>query len=216
MANLEPWRMALAYLYKYISTDLDGIELDFLKSIAPEKLKFIKTALDHNINTPLTSSAGRLFDAVAAMTGTVMESAFHAEAPMRLENLIDRGETGRYNIKIEGLIDPTSIIQGIVHDLTHKVAVQKISAKFHRSIVEIIIQISGRLRNDSGINKVVLSGGTFQNRFILSESEKKLQDAKFQVFTHRHFPSNDGGIALGQLIIAAKRRAVGKLDHLNY
>jgi len=211
-ANLEPWRMALAFLYQYISHDLERMQLPFMQSIAPEKIIIIKAVLENNINTPLTSSAGRLFDAVAAMTGICKFSSFHAEAPMRLENIMDLNETGHYDFPSGVVIDPRALIQGIVKDLEMKVPVQRISARFHRSIVEVIVQIASRFRDETGINKVVLSGGTFQNRFVLSESEKRLQNINFQVFTHQLFPSNDGGIALGQLIIAAKRREAGVID----
>jgi hydrogenase maturation protein HypF len=209
MANHEPWRMALAYLYQYITPDLERLHLPFMQDIDPGKIRIITAALDNHINTPMTSSAGRLFDAVAALTGICKFSAFHAEAPMRLENIIDMNENGRYKFNSGNIIDPGEIIQGIVHDLEKKVSVYKISAKFHRSVVEIIVQQAEKYRDETGINKVVLSGGTFQNRFILSESEKRLQDLNFQLFTHKLFPSNDGGIALGQLIIAAKRREAG-------
>ena len=211
-ANAEPWRMALAYIYQYISKDLEHIRFPFVLPIEPEKIKIIKVALDNHINTPLTSSAGRLFDAVAAISGICNYSSFQAEAPMRLENIMDLNETGHYDFQLGATIGPGPVIQGIVLDLEKNIPVQKISAKFHRSIIEVIVQIAGKLRDESGINKVVLSGGTFQNRFILSESEKKLKKINFQVFTHRQFPSNDGGIALGQLIIAAKRREAGLID----
>jgi hydrogenase maturation protein HypF len=214
MANFEPWRMALAYLHKYVDKDLESIELPFIQKIDHEKIRIIKAAIENNINSPLTSSAGRLFDAVAALTGICNQSSFHAEAPMRLENMMDLSETGYYDFAFDDIIDPRLLINGIVRDLLKKVPVQKISTRFHRSIVEVIIQIAGKLKAESGINKVVLSGGTFQNRFILSECEKKLQNINFQVYTHRKFPGNDGGIALGQLIIAAKRRQEGKIEHL--
>lgn len=212
MANHEPWRMALAYLYQYIDHDLEKMDIPFLRDIEKEKIQIIKAALDNNINTPLTSSAGRLFDAVAAMTGVCKYSAFHAEAPMRLENIIDLDEPGYYEFYPGNTIDPRFVIGGIVQDLGTNVPVEKISAKFHRSIVNVIVQLAEKYRKETGINKVVLSGGTFQNRFIISESEKKLNSFNFQIFTHNIFPSNDGGIALGQLVIAAKRRELG-LDY---
>lgn len=209
-ANAEPWRMALSYLHKYIGPDLEGLNLPFMQDIEPVKIKLVKTALENNINTPLASSAGRLFDAVAAMTGVCMMSSFHAEAPMRLENIMDQDETGQYNFHLGPAINPELIIKGIVQDIHSNKPARVISAKFHRTIVQIILQVASKLREETGINKVVLSGGTFQNRYILSECEKGLQNTDFEVFTHRHFPSNDGGIALGQLIIAAKRREAGK------
>jgi len=211
-ATFEPWRMALAFMYQYVDHDIEKSDLPIIQHIGLEKVRIIKTAIENNINVPLTSSAGRLFDAVAAMTGLCRYSAFHAEAPMRLENIIDINESGCYDFHIGNTIDPGPVIRSIVRDIKDKVPAGKISAKFHRSVVEVIIQIADELRSESGIKIVVLSGGTFQNGFLLSETEKRLRNNNFQVYTPCIFPSNDGGIALGQLMIAAKRRAVGKPD----
>jgi hydrogenase maturation protein HypF len=210
-ANAEPWRMALAYLYQYVDHDLENIRLPFMSNIEPEKIRIIKAALDNNIQCPLTSSAGRLFDAVAAITGICTNSSFHAEAPMRLENMADFSLEETYNYEIGSTIDPKLIIQGIVKDIEQDVPNCRISGKFHRTIAEIIIQATLKAGSETGIKSVVLSGGSFQNRFILEESENRLKNAGFIVYTHSEFPSNDGGIALGQLAIAAKRRQTGSI-----
>jgi len=212
MANHEPWRMALSYIYHYINHDLEMIDLPFIQSIAPDKLKIIKAAIANKINSPMTSSAGRLFDAVAAMTGTCTKSAFHAEAPMRLEQIINHLEPGHYDFLIGETISAGPVIEGIVDDLNKSIPAGSISAKFHRSIVEVIGKLSEKYTAETGIKKVVLSGGSFQNRFLLSETRKKLQNINLQTYTHRHFPTNDGGIALGQIAIAAKRIELGHID----
>ena len=206
-ATLEPWRMALAFFHQYADQDIEESDLPFIKQIGYEKVMIVKTAIENNINVPLTSSAGRLFDAVAAMTGICLYSAFHAEAPMRLESAIDINESGSYEFHIGNSIDPGPVIRGIVQDIKDKEPAGKISAKFHRSVVDVIIRIAEKLRSESGIEKVVLSGGSFQNRFLLSETLHRLNNNAFQVYTPVSFPSNDGGIALGQLVIAAKRRS---------
>jgi hydrogenase maturation protein HypF len=211
-ATFEPWRMALAYLYQYVDHDIELLDLPIIGQIGPENVYIVKTAIANNINAPLTSSAGRLFDGIAAMTGLCLNSAFHAEAPMRLENIIDRDEKGCYDFLAGDTIDPGPMIREIVRDINNTVSPGKISSKFHRSIVNIIIQEANKLRSESGINKVVLSGGTFQNRFIISETMKGLFDNNFLVFTPCDYPSNDGGIALGQLMIAAKRLSAGTLN----
>jgi hydrogenase maturation protein HypF len=211
-ATFEPWRMALAYLYHYVDHDIELTDLPFIQHIGPEKVSMVKTAIVNNINTPLTSSAGRLFDAVAALTGLCLYSSFHAEAPMRLEDIIDISESGRYDFQIGSTIGPGPMIRSIVTDINNKVPAGKISAKFHRSVVEIIIQSANQLRSETGINKVVLSGGTFQNRFILTEAGNGLRNNNFQVYSPGLFPSNDGGIALGQLMIVAKRVSAGNPD----
>jgi hydrogenase maturation protein HypF len=211
-ATFEPWRMALSYLYQYVDHDIEVSELPFIKQIGPEKVNMVKTAIVNNINAPLTSSAGRLFDAVAAMTGLCLNSAFHAEAPMRLENVIDMEETGCYEFPAGNTLNPGPVIRDIIREINNKVPAGKISAKFHRSVVNIIIKEAMKLRLESGINKIVLSGGTFQNRFIITNTERGLSDNNFQVYSPCIFPSNDGGIALGQLMIAAKRLATGVID----
>jgi len=211
-ATFEPWRMALAYLYQYVDHEIEVLDMPVIRNIGPEKVNMVKTALINNINTPLASSAGRLFDAVAAMTGLCMNSSFHAEAPMRLEDIIDMEETGFYEFRDGDIIDPGPVIRDIVRDVNNKVSNGKISLKFHRSIVNVIVREAIKLRSESGINKVVLSGGTFQNRFILSETVKGMSKNNFQVYTPCNYPSNDGGIALGQLMIAAKRLAMGNID----
>jgi hydrogenase maturation protein HypF len=205
-ANHEPWRMALAYLHKYAGNDMDTLNLPFLDEIGSEKKNLIIAAIENNINCPLTSSAGRLFDAVAALTGLCNYTSFHAEAPMRLEDIMDPDEKGSYPFEIDDVVRPGAMIREIAGDIKNQLPASVISTKFHRTIVDVIIQITGKISRETGLKKVVLSGGTFQNRFILEESERRLQQLNYMVFTHRNFPTNDGGIALGQLVIAAKRR----------
>jgi hydrogenase maturation protein HypF len=205
-ANHEPWRMAISYLQKYAGNDMAAMNLPFLHEIDSEKKNLIIAAIENNINCPMTSSAGRLFDAVAAMTGLCNYTSFHAEAPMRLEDIMDQDEKGSYMFEINDQVRPGKMIREIATDIKNHLPASVISAKFHRTIVEIIIQISEKINRETGLNKVVLSGGSFQNRFIMEESERRLKLMNFAVYTHRDFPSNDGGIALGQLVIAAKRR----------
>lgn len=208
LANFEPWRMGLAYLDRYSDRTPEGIHAIFGDQVPVEKIEALKNAINLQINSPLVSSAGRLFDAVAAITGVCLYSSFHAEAPMRLENLIDESEKGRYEFRLTGTINPELIIKGILDDLDKKTAIGRISAKFHRSVVDMIVQSACRIKSETGLSKAVLSGGSFQNRFILSNAETELAKNNFEVFTHKNIPSNDGGIALGQLIIASKRRDV--------
>jgi len=172
--------------------------------------------LEKEINAPFTSSAGRLFDAVAAMTGICTKSAFHAEAPMRLESVMDENESGHYDFQIGDTINPGLVIRSIIDDIRKNVPAGSISAKFHRAIVEVIKSLSMKYHDETGINKVVLSGGTFQNRFLLAETIKKLEEMNLQVYTHKHYPTNDGGIALGQLVIAAKHREFKNMNKFSY
>jgi hydrogenase maturation protein HypF len=206
MANREPWRMALSYIRQYIGINAELPALPFLKQISKDKIQVVLAALENNINTPLTSSAGRLFDAVAAMTGICTFSDFHAEAPMRLENIIDHTEKGSYDFILEGTINPQPLIENIISDIKKGTDPGIISARFHNGIVDLIIKLASLYCEQEDTDNVVLSGGSFQNRFILTETEKRLKDLNFNVYTQSHFPSNDGGIALGQLVIAARQR----------
>jgi hydrogenase maturation protein HypF len=156
------------------------------------------------INTPLTSSTGRLFDAVAAITGLCHVASFHAEAPMRLEGAIDKSEKGAYHFAIGETIDTTQIIREICNDMSDKTPVSVISARFHNSVINIIFAAAELISKESGIRKIALSGGSFQNSYILAKAEEGLAKMGFEVYTPEEIPANDGGIALGQLAIAAK------------
>jgi hydrogenase maturation protein HypF len=147
-----------------------------------------------------------LFDAIAAITDTCLVSGFHAEAPMRLESTMDKNCSESYPFKIKEVILTEQIIEGVVDDLMNNVSVPVISAKFHNTIINIIFAVVSEISKKTGLQKVVFSGGTFQNRYILENAENKLKDQGFEVFSHSKIPSNDGGIALGQMVIGAWRR----------
>lgn len=206
-ATKHPWRMALAYLYYYFGNDIFGFDIPFLKNINRAESQIIINALANKINSPLTSSAGRLFDAVSALTGLCSDSSFHAEAPMRLESTIMENTVDSYHFTINnGNIIFKQTFKEIIRDISDHVPVAIIAAKFHNTIIKLNFDIANMIREETGINKVVLSGGTFQNRYLLENTENLLAQHNFEVFTQSKVPSNDGGIALGQLMIAAKRR----------
>ena len=203
----EPWRMALSYLYAIYGDKFREFDLPFLKTIKPSTLDLLCSAIDNKLNTPLTSSAGRLFDAVAALINLSPSTNFHAEAPMRLEAIMDKNVTKSYPYSISTTISFADTFKHIVHDLHHHVPLPEISAKFHNTVISVIMEVVTEARNNHDINRVVLSGGTFQNRYILENLEMKLASQKFEYFSHEKIPTNDGGIALGQLVIAAKNRS---------
>ncbi|MEN8224234.1 MAG: carbamoyltransferase HypF [Bacteroidota bacterium] len=206
MATKEPWRMALSHLIKTYGDDYKKLDLPFLKEIPDEKINIVEQALKLDINCPLTSSAGRLFDAVAALTGLCNVASFHAEAPMRLEGAIDPGEEGSYPFEISASIDTRQIIKGVCDDIKSGVTASLIATKFHNSVINIIFAAVEKIAVGSGVRKVVMSGGSFQNKYILEAAEKGLIERGFKVFSPINIPANDGGIALGQLAIAAARR----------
>jgi len=209
LAAKEPWRMAVSLLYSAYGKDLLSLDLSFLRLIPAPDLQLLLQAIEKGVNCPLTSGAGRLFDAVAAMLDLCQVSLFHAEAPMRLENIADMTSDGAYPYGKGTSIDTDPIIRGITDDILMGRNPSVISGRFHQTISEIILDTVTRIREDTGINKVALSGGTFQNRLISTLVEPSLQENGFQVYVPMKVPANDGGIALGQLAIAAKRREMG-------
>ncbi|MFK5854664.1 MAG: carbamoyltransferase HypF [Bacteroidota bacterium] len=207
----HPWRMMTSYLYHYFGKDAINNFPFLFNEIDTFDLQIIMDMLDNRLNTPSTSSAGRLFDAVSAMLGVCRTATYHAEAPMQLESVADHTITGSYLYTSDDIISFKSTFEEIIEDLKNEIPISKISGKFHNTIVNVIVEHAIIIRKDSGINKVVLSGGSFQNKILLEKVEIKLAANNFEYFTQSQIPSNDGGIALGQLAIAAKRREIGKI-----
>lgn len=205
-ATLEPWRMGIAYLYNVYGSDLFKLNIPFIKDLNRKNAMYIIQMIDNDINCPLTSSSGRLFDAVAAILNICTHSGFHAEAPMRLESVADQNCLSSYSYEMGHTIHVEVMIKEIVNDIINGITAGEISAKFHNTVISIIFAAANKIREKSGISKVVLSGGTFQNRYLLESIEKKLTKENYQVYTPGSIPANDGGIALGQLVIASKRR----------
>ncbi len=208
----EPWRMAISYLIKATGEEETGrLFPELFPAIETRAYKAVCLLLNKKLNSPETSSMGRLFDAVAALTGICQYSSYHAEAPMRLESAVSKGDFGIYPFKIkEKDISVMPMIREIVKDKMSGVPVGIIAAKFHHTIIKIVVDAVQRTSHHSGLKKVVLSGGSFQNRILLENTENQLIEKGFHVFAHEKVPSNDAGIALGQLAIAAKRRENSK------
>jgi len=202
----EPWRMAFSYLYSYFGKEIFNESFDFLQEIDPREINLLITAIEKKINTPCTSSVGRLFDAVSAMINLCSFTSFHAEAPMRLESIADRDCKGSYSFEVNQTISLKKMFYEIITDMRQPVSPYEIAGKFHNTIINIIFTVASRIRKQSGINKVLLAGGSFQNKIILERTIELLEYNSFNVFTNSKVPMNDGGIALGQLLIAAKRR----------
>jgi len=213
----EPWRMAVSALYSALGKSFLKINLPFLKQIPFSELEMLIELIDKKINTPLTSSTGRLFDAVSAMLGLCLYSSFDSEAPMKLEAALeDIPVTDQYySFQIDKEINLDLTFREISEDIILNISPGFISLKFHNTILEIICKCAEKLRKETGINKAVLSGGVFMNAYLLEKSEKKLSLLGFEVISHSRIPSNDGGIALGQLAIAAHIRENKELKENN-
>jgi len=171
--------------------------------------------IEKNINAPATSSMGRLFDAAAALLGLCSYSSFDAEGPMRMEELIKKPADNLYKdfypVIIAESIDPSPIIRGMADDILKGLPVEKISLRFHNSIIQMTAEAAELIRSRTGLNTCALSGGVFMNAYLLSGCRKILEDKNFYVLTQSKVPSNDGGIALGQMAVGACKRERGKI-----
>jgi hydrogenase maturation protein HypF len=203
----EPWRMAVSYLYQAYGENLRDLPLPLLERIDRSKIKILVQMIQKGINSPLTSSCGRLFDGVAALIGLRDTVAFEGQAAMELEMIQGREVENAYDVEVlksQATIQilPQPIIRGVVEDVRQGISREQISRRFHLTLVEVLTRVCQILREDRGLEKVALGGGVFQNRTLLTEMEARLRAEGFQVFSKSLVPSNDGGISLGQAVAA--------------
>jgi len=203
----EPWRMAVSYLQDAFGENYRNLDLPVLTRTDPSTLKIISEMILKGVNSPQTSSLGRLFDGVAAIIGIRRRVNFEGQAAMELEMLAAGDADSIYDFEwVSGdplKILPAPIIRGVVRDLQNGLSVAEIGAKFHKTIIALFAEVCASVRNECELNRVVLSGGCFQNSILLAGLTQKLESLNFQVFAHRQVPTNDGGISLGQAMVAA-------------
>lgn len=207
----RPGRMALAYLLQADENMSNESIHEILPALAVDEINIVRQQITRHLNSPLTSSMGRLFDAVSALLGVCDDVTYEGQAAIELERIscLETDQVYRYNLnnqddnKIE--IDVRPMILEIVRDIRDGIEKSAISGMFHSTIADIILNICILQRDASGLNRAALSGGVFQNAVLLETSVTKLETAGFEVFRHRNVPPNDGGISLGQAMIAAER-----------
>ncbi len=205
----EPWRMGLSYLCEVYGERFRELDLPLLKAIDEKRIRFVIEMIRKGVNAPYTSSLGRLFDGAAAIMGLRTDVSFEGQAAMGLEMRADENQEGLYDY--EWISEDTRrilfhpIIQGIVDDMGKGIPLPEISGKFHNTLIRLFSELCGVIREENGLNRVVLSGGVFQNAILLTGLMKSLAEKGFQVFTNTQVPPNDGGIALGQAVVAAVR-----------
>jgi hydrogenase maturation protein HypF len=203
----EPYRMAISVLYALYGDKLFERPLPFFSRISEqEKGLFIKM-LERGINAPLTSSCGRLFDAVAALLGIREVASYEGQAAMELEALAERGSNpSSYPYLISGgechTVDFAPMFAAICDDVAAGRDSAGIARSFHHSLARVVCEVCELIREERGEKRVVLSGGLFQNRLLTEEVSVLLNHAGLDVYCHRLVPPNDGGIALGQAVIA--------------
>ena len=201
-ATKRPSRIALGLLWQ-LGLDWDEY-LPPAQNLCSEERMALRVQLERKLNTPLTSSMGRLFDGVAALVGGRQAVNYEGQAAIEFEALADEVERGSYPFcNDQAEIQVRSAIQSIASDALAGVPIPTISAKFHNGIAEMVGRICERLRSETGLKTVALSGGVWQNMFLLRRTLKILRANRFDVLVHRQVPTNDGGLALGQAAIAA-------------
>ena len=206
MAVREPWRMALAHLYRVFGEDVFDWELPFLRYVEDRKL-FVRM-LESGLASPLTSSAGRLFDAVSAVLGVHPGPvSYEGQAAMELEAVAeDAEESYRFEVIKERdmwVVEPEPFWRALLEDLKKGTSAPSASGKFHRGLAEAVVEVCEKLREETGVRDVVLSGGVFQNVRLLEATLRLLEERGFGVHTNSRVPPNDGGICLGQALVAA-------------
>jgi hydrogenase maturation protein HypF len=206
----QPWRLALSYLDAAYGADLPP-GLDVVRRNQPRWTDVLAVARA-GTNSPLTSSAGRLFDAVAALLGVRDTISYEGQAAIELEQLADPAETGSYPAAIGGgtagetlVVHGEDLVRAATEDLLAGVGVAKIATRFHNGVVDAVAGACVKLRETTGLTDVALSGGVFQNVLIVTGVAGRLADRGFRVLTHSQVPTNDGGISLGQAAVAAAR-----------
>ncbi|MDH5696032.1 MAG: carbamoyltransferase HypF, partial [Dehalococcoidia bacterium] len=206
----KPYRMALSYLYTLLGEDFSLAGLPVGK-LEPVELDIIRQQIKREINTHLTSSAGRLFDAISALAGVRQEIDYEAQAAIELEMLVsdklEGFESESYPFSIvehQGMrvVKLKGVFSAVVQDVENQTTAPIISLKFHNTVAQIIVEECKSISRETGITQVALSGGVFQNRLLLRLATAALQREGFSVLSHHLVPCNDGGISLGQAVIA--------------
>lgn len=200
----EPWRIGVSLIYKVFKEKLKDFIPEHLNN---EKIDIIKTMIDRKINSPETSSMGRLFDGISSILGVNNKVTFEGEAAINLENICDENNSETYIFQI--IRDKESfifcfddIIKGIIYDINSKNNISIIGKKFHNTVVKGTIEMALSIREDTNINTIVISGGVFQNEILFKGVIEGLNKYNFNVIAHKIIPCNDSGVSLGQLVIA--------------
>ena len=206
----EPWRMAMVHLLEAFGDRALALNIDFMKRMDLQKWGILRRMIERKVNTPLTSSMGRLFDAVASLCSIRDEVHYEGQAAIELEMIARHDLEPSYPFLMDEtldplVIDPAPIIRGVVDDLANGIPAARISTRFHRTVADLVVHTCDRIRAYEKINRVVLSGGVFQNMFLLSLAFDGLSHTGFEVIVHHRVPANDGGISLGQAVIAHMR-----------
>lgn len=207
----RPARTALALLW--------SLGMDWEDRLAPdqnlcfEERQALRIQLERGLNTPQTSSLGRLFDAAAALAGVRQTVNYEAQAAIEFEAVLDPAESGAYRFGNNGeMVETGEVIRGLLKDIDNGISIPVISARFHNGVADLAYQVCTEIRRRTGIREVALSGGVWQNMALLERATGRLRKDGFIVHRHHQVPANDGGISLGQALIGAARFGMKKQD----
>jgi hydrogenase maturation protein HypF len=206
----DPWRMAVAWLKEALGPGWTKEHPGFVERIGDERIKIIEQVIDKDLNSPTTSSMGRLFDAAASMLGVRDASTYEGQAASELEAIAHGGQQDRgYEFALDrtgGMLvaNPSPMIERIVSDINRRVPVRDIALSFHYAVARMIYDTCAGIFEKHRNKRVVLSGGVFQNMTLLETVTMLFEESVFDCYHHRRVPTNDGGISLGQISIAAR------------
>jgi hydrogenase maturation protein HypF len=226
----EPWRMAVSYLAhhfgrEFLKPQFLKLDIPFLRQLNRPKAELLVRMVEQGVNSPLTSSCGRLFDAVAALVGIRQQVNYEAQAAIELEMAMASSDVKlpktassekdtAYPMKLlpelvpeddHWIISTRPLFEALLDDLGRNLPVGAISRRFHNGLVEGFIQLATLLQKKTTLNRVCLSGGTLHNVYLSQRLEARLSEAGFEVFTQKEVPSGDGGLSLGQALVAAAK-----------
>ncbi len=210
----EPWRMAAVYLHRALGENFTESAFAFVQNMDARRWAALRGMILTGTNSPETSSMGRLFDAVSSLLSLRAVVSYEGQAAIELEMVADPGCQDGYEFEVAGngrIIQAEPVIRQAVEDILGGVPAPIVSAKFHLGVSRLIVSTAGRIRDERRLNRVVLSGGVFQNSFLLARARRLLQAEGFEVFTHGRVPTNDGGISLGQAVVANARLERGRI-----
>ena len=215
----EPWRIALGLLCRDFGNQLPLTESLLSADIEPRKRSLVLQMIERSVNTPMTSSCGRLFDAVAALIGIRSTVNYEAQAAIELE-MAARDSTDQASYAFDLLqkesgweIGTRSLFESILEDMRNQVRASDMSRRFHNGLAAIFAEAAETIRGSSALNRVCLSGGCFQNALLFEALHGLLRQKGFEVYYHSEVPTGDGGISLGQAIVASHRAHLQSLSN---
>ena len=201
--------MAVAHLHAVFGDGVPALGIPLTETLDEAEYDVLVQIMAKGVNAPPTSSMGRLFDAASAIAGVRRTINYEGQAAIELEYYTDPAIEGAYAFEIEKasdgrlIVSPAPMFEALVEDVRRGEPVPVLSTRFHNGVARVIVEVCKRIRGDEALETVALSGGVFQNRYLLTGAVELLDEAGFRVLVHSRVPANDGGLSLGQALHAA-------------